>query len=170
MNPSILFENNGIFIAIGLILLLVFISMLWRKTAYPYTPRKTLLTEAEKHFFMSLKKALPGGEAIALKVRLGDIITCSDHDWAKGYGPRISAKHIDFVLYHPLTTNILLCIELDDSSHQRADRKRRDAFVDSALKAANVPLLRVRAANQYDTSDLQQNIKHHLEIHDGRTS
>jgi very-short-patch-repair endonuclease len=36
-----------------------------------------------------------------------------------------------------------LVIELDDASHERSDRKDRDEFLERALKAAGVPLLRV---------------------------
>jgi hypothetical protein len=48
----------------------------------------------------------------------------------------------------------LLAIELDDSSHNRADRKARDAFVDSALKAAGLPIIHVPASASYNAKKL----------------
>jgi hypothetical protein len=86
---------------------------------------------------------------LALKVRLADVIYCTDRTWSRGYGQRISQKHLDFVLYDTATTRILLAIELDDRSHEKAHRKARDEFVDRSLDAAGVPLLRVRAAATY---------------------
>lgn len=40
----------------------------------------------------------------------------------------------------------VLAIELDEKSHQRKDRKDRDAFVDQVFQAAALPLLHVPAA------------------------
>ena len=86
---------------------------------------------------------------LALKVRLADVIYCTDRTWSKGYRQRISQKHLDFVLYDTATKRILLAIELDDRSHEKAHRKARDEFVDRSLAAAGVPLLRIRAASMY---------------------
>jgi very-short-patch-repair endonuclease len=63
----------------------------------------------------------------------------------------IARHHLDFVLCDHRSTNIRLAIELDDRSHDLASRKRRDAFVDEALTAAGVRLLRFQAAARYDT-------------------
>lgn len=41
-------------------------------------------------------------------------------------------------------------MELDDSSHQRAKVKERDGFVDGALEAAGVRVVRVKWGRGYD--------------------
>jgi hypothetical protein len=41
-------------------------------------------------------------------------------------------------------------VELDDSSHQRAKVKERDGFVDGALEAAGVRVVRVKWGRGYD--------------------
>ncbi len=89
-----------------------------------------------------------------MQVRLADIINCSESDWQKGYGPKISAKHIDFVLFDKNTTKIRLCIELDDPSHDKPERKRRDVFVNKALESAGVPLLRILTADMHNEKDI----------------
>ena len=73
----------------------------------------------------------------------------------KGFWSKISQKHIDFVLVDASDTAIRLAIELDDRSHDRQDRRARDAFVDGALDVAGIPILRVPAAGEYDARTLR---------------
>jgi hypothetical protein len=47
---------------------------------------------------------------------------------------------------------------LDDRSHQRRERKARDAFLDQALRQAGVLLLRVRASGQYSSHSIRRYI------------
>ena len=48
----------------------------------------------------------------------------------------------------------LVGMELDDRSHQRADRKERDEFVNEVFKAAGLPLLHVPARRGYVVNEL----------------
>ncbi len=54
--------------------------------------------------------------------------------------------------------NVVLAIELDDRSHQRPDRVERDRFLNQALSAAGLPLLRVAVAEHYDADQLQAEV------------
>jgi hypothetical protein len=49
----------------------------------------------------------------------------------------------------------LVGLELDDSSHQRADRQTRDAFVDQVFAAAELPLVRIAPQRDYNTRELE---------------
>src|SRR6056297_3480856 len=107
---------------IPITVLALLILLFKKKEHFPYYARNTLLTKAEIKFYYALKSVTQNRYQIAPKVRLGDIITCDQASWYKGYGPKISAKNIDFVLYDEKTSNILCCIELDDSSHSQPKR------------------------------------------------
>lgn len=48
-----------------------------------------------------------------------------------------------------LTARTVAAIELDDRTHDQRDRRKRDVFVEQALDAANVVLIRFRAASAY---------------------
>lgn len=79
---------------------------------------------------------------------------------------KIDRKHFDFVLIDAETTRPLLAIELDDRTHDRPDRRRRDGFVEAACDAAGLPLLRVRArppGASYDVATLSAEIERLLE-------
>lgn len=151
-------EDNLYALTAGFLITLVFFAFvtILRKTKLPYYKQETLLTPTELRFYKAFAPLLNSNIGVAFKVRLGDIITCSDKDWARGYGPRISAKHVDFALYDKTTTKILGCIELDDSSHQRRDRKRRDKFFNSAFQISDVPLLRIEVRGAYNPKDLKK--------------
>ena len=64
---------------------------------------------------------------------------------------RISLKRVDFVLVDPLTLEPQAVIDLDDRSHEREDRVKRDAFVASVLKQVRIPV-----ASTYASPKLRQ--------------
>jgi hypothetical protein len=147
----------------ALIFIAVILLLFQRRTNnYPYFAREYLLTFAEQKFYRTLKTIAQDRYGIAFKVRLADIINCTDANWRKGFGPKISSKHIDFVLFDLKSTKIILCIELDDRSHRMPGRIARDAFVDRALNAAGVPLCRIAAARGYDMAMLEKEIAVHI--------
>ena len=134
----------------------------------PYVSRETLLTKGEAAFYHALRRALGDRYGISMKVRLCDVLTCSQEAWRQGYGNRIQSKHLDFVLTDHDSTQILAAIELDDRSHGRKRRKERDEFLDAAMSAARIPLIRVPAARRYDSPDLVARVVAAIEA--GRSS
>jgi len=58
---------------------------------------------------------------------------------------RVQSKHVDFVICDRATIRPLVAVELDDSSHARIGAGVPDEFVDAALTAATLPLVRVLA-------------------------
>jgi hypothetical protein len=71
---------------------------------------------------------------------------------------------LDFVLVDAATCAPRGVVELDDSSHNRADRRDRDAFVDDVLAATGIPILHVRWQRSYDTRALAEQIAGQLGI------
>ncbi len=152
-------------ISVGIIVALVVVAVrsLSRSTAtLPYFSKETLLSRGELAFYRHLRQAVPRGVSVSFKVRLSDLIGCSAQGWREGFGAKISQKHVDFVLVDSETTAILLAIELDDKTHLAADRRERDRFVDRALSAAGVPILRVPAAAEYDLREIKSAVNESL--------
>ncbi|QYY35163.1 DUF2726 domain-containing protein [Ruficoccus sp. ZRK36] len=107
--------------------------------------RHWLLTKHECVLFDLLTQCLPEGMHIHSKVRLADLIRLKKTQDRKAYGSmraRTDRKHVDFVITRG-SSEIAFAVELDDSSHQREDRKQRDQFVDSVFSAAGIPLIHV---------------------------
>lgn len=127
-----------------------------------YQRQGHLLTKSEQHFMRALDRAIGARYAIAPKVRIADVLSVggtrqeSRRFWAAFR--RISSKHVDFVICEPGSFRILAAIELDDSSHQRRDRRKRDRFVDRAFMQASLPLIRVPVSRGYSVDHLSQEV------------
>ncbi len=129
-----------------------------------------LLTPAERDFFAILRPITAAKHGLLAKVRVGDILTVPGQGSAQTTARnRINMKHADFVLCDPTTTRPLLIIELDDKSHEAQSRKDRDTFLDAAYKAANLPILHVRAARTYSPAQLETAINTALTTHAAAT-
>lgn len=125
----------------------------------PYARRPSLLSKAERSFFGVLLTAVGDDYIVFAKVRLADVLRVEKgrQDWRSWFN-RINAKHIDFVLCDPRNLAAKLAIELNDSSHGRADRRQRDDFVAKALGAAGVPHVFLPARRSYNPSELRAQI------------
>ncbi|MBL9122033.1 MAG: DUF2726 domain-containing protein [Planctomycetaceae bacterium] len=124
----------------------------------PYIKRGPLLSRGEMAFYRVLRKAIGRRFHIAFKVRLADLVTCSEQAWAAGFGHMIARHHIDFVLCDYRSMDVVAAIELDDRSHARNKRVSRDRFIDDALASAGIPLIRIRAAARYNATELCESI------------
>lgn len=127
----------------------------------PYEKRPKLVTPAELSFMKVLSLAMNDEVKIMAQVRLADIISVKkglDKSSRHTAFNRIKSKHIDFVLCDPDDYTIFCAIELDDKSHHRADRIKRDEFVTSAMKAANVTFHRFPAQASYSIDKIRETI------------
>ena len=131
-----------------------------KPSKYPaqYDKLPGLMTPAEKLFFTSLENAVAGQYRLFSKVRLADIIQVKGNPdrsaWQRAFNA-IQSKHVDFLACDPQNMSIQFVVELDDSSHQRQNRRDRDSFVDQALKTAQIPLFRFQAKGSYSVKEIQ---------------
>lgn len=92
---------------------------------------------------------------ILAKIRLADLIEINDDikgkEWWALFG-KIKSKHIDFAISDNM--RIVALIELDDYSHQRSDRQKRDEFVNNALSTAGYNVIRTYG----DTNVIKQTL------------
>jgi hypothetical protein len=151
-------------IAGGIIILLIILQVILRilrinrKIICPYKSAHSLLTTTELKFYNELESAIGNRYHICMKVRLEDIIQVSGKFSNKerwSHRGRIKSRHIDFILCNKKTLSVCYCIELDDKSHNRKDRKERDQFVDWALKGAGVSITHIKTAPTYSIPRLK---------------
>lgn len=117
-----------------------------------YQPRQ-LLTNHELKEYNKLKQyADARGWLICPKVRLWDLVEPKSGIRKKQtLINKISQKHVDFVLVDQ-RMNVIGILELDDISHDRADRKARDNFVRDVLEGAGFTMIQTRSITP-DTLD-----------------
>jgi hypothetical protein len=160
-----------IILAIGLLLLLVFLAiggMLLLKTVgsekkpdLPYVSRGGLLSPAERSFIGVLERAIEDEYRVMAKVRMADLIKTKS-----GLGPserqkafnKIQSKHLDFVLCCPDDFSVAGVVELDDSTHRKRRRRERDAFVDRALRSAGISVTRIPAQRSYSVGEVRERL------------
>lgn len=109
---------------------------------------KTLLTAKEQRFFTGLLQIIDRDSwLLCPQVRVADLATLSprikqrSRMWWKLFS-MASQWHCDVVVIESSTFEIVAAIELDDASHQKKHRIRRDILLEEILKQAGIPLLR----------------------------
>jgi len=147
----------------AVVLLVAFFSL--RSSPYPYERRGVMLGPAEINFFRTLQSAVREDWIILSMVRLTDVIkvrpkTRQHQIWQS----RIFGKHLDFVICDYETMEVKLAIELEDPLQRRTEKSARNRFVNTALTAAGLPLLRVKVEEKYETSAVRKDIEDALGI------
>jgi len=127
----------------------------------PFHVRDDFLSPAECSFYHLLQSAAGDWAVVCPKVSLADLFFARTGDYGTNtsYRNRIARKHVDFLLCDPRSMKPLLGIELDDASHNRADRQERDGFVDQVFAAAGLPLHRQRVRRAYDLHALRASLR-----------
>ena len=143
---------NYIYIQIAFSFIILILLLMLAKALlahrYPYQA-KPILTRREYQFYLMLRReADMRGLLICPKVGLKDLIAVTTKNNYMKYFRPIASKHIDFVVCDP-ALRVLFAIELDDSSHDTKQARRRDRFKNRAFRAAGIPLKRVREYNEY---------------------
>jgi len=117
-----------------------------------------LLTKNELKFYRILKQVTNKlGYSLFCQVALYEIVKSKDY---KDFN-KIKSKSIDFVITQE-NCKILLCIELDDASHETAKRIERDNFINRLFKDLGIKLLRIPTQNFYNMEELENKIKESL--------
>ncbi|MEZ5592446.1 MAG: DUF2726 domain-containing protein [Gammaproteobacteria bacterium] len=155
----------GAVVLLALVLLIILIIsgvMRGRRRRYPYQALPSLFSAAELRFLRALEKAVDKRVRIYAKVRIADVVRVSPKvDRSRFFRAfnAIACKHLDYVLCEAESCAILAAIELDDRSHDRPDRRKRDAFVDAVMQAAGIPLLHIPARARYDVRELKATLQ-----------
>lgn len=161
-----LFDNPipiAILVAVAVVVFLI-LTTRGRKPKFPFET-KPVLTEAELAFHRALAECVPPDTILLSKVRLADFlqVTTRGDEFMRYFG-KISQKHSDFLLVDAATSEPVLSIELDDSSHRRSKRTAEsDEFKNRVYEAAGLAILRVPARRTYDKRDLRGEIVAALE-------
>ncbi len=106
---------------------------------WPFYAKKPL-SVPEQVLYFRLCQALPEFVILA-QVGLSRILGVKKGNNLGEWLNRINRMSIDFVICAK-DSSIVAVIELDDSSHERADRQRADARKDKALSSAGIRLIR----------------------------
>ncbi|MGX9334376.1 DUF2726 domain-containing protein (plasmid) [Klebsiella grimontii] len=110
----------------------------------------SLMTPREQHFYRALLKHTDRKRwLLCPQVRVADIVSLAPHirprsrTWWQLF--RMASQwHCDVVVVDIRTFAIVAAVELDDASHLKKHRVRRDILLEEVLRQAGIPLLRDR--------------------------
>lgn len=123
-----------------------------------YVLRPLLFTPAERKFYNALSAAVASDQIVFGKVRVADILQpnseASRSQWQSAFN-RISSKHFDYVICDRATLSIQTVVELQDKSHAKSNRIKRDQFLRKACQSAGLPLIEFKAKADYATDEIR---------------
>lgn len=122
--------------------------------APPYRLSTQIFSPAEENFYRILKQMVGEKLLVFPKMALKEFLLVTDQSNFQSHFNRIDRKHVDFLLCDPDTLQPVFAIELDDSSHRKAERGQRDIFVETTFAKAGLPLVRVPVRASYSTQEL----------------
>jgi len=123
-----------------------------------YNLKENPMSPAEENFFFILKQIVDGKYTIQTQVQLSSIVKPKDSNaHYTNYSDlnKIIKKSVDFVLYDKRYKPVLV-IELDDSSHFKWDRIKRDEFVNAVMKDVGLRIIHIRAPYSYSPKYLSE--------------
>lgn len=129
-----------------------------------YRSRGALMSRPELDAYQWLTRTFPR-HIICPKVRLADLLRVDPAAFSQANDrtaafSAISQKHVDFVIADQ-TGLPLAVVEVDDSSHNRSDRRQRDVFVNEAFFEANILMVRTKPF-RLSTNRVLQNLAKQL--------
>ena len=132
-----------------------------------YKPRASIMTPTEIKYYDNLCDALDGaGLEVSVwpQVNVSAIIEAKSSDSkekARAFN-RICRKSVDYVIANKETQETLVCIELDDYTHNWNSRQERDDFINAAFDDVGIPLFRIKVERHYDFYEIISTVKRML--------
>lgn len=123
-----------------------------------YIKKDYIMTEQEYKFYRLLKNYTSKNNLnLFAQVSLYAIVNSKNYsDFNK-----IKSKSIDFVITD-VNCKIKLCIELDDYTHIKENRQKRDNFIDKLFEELEIKMLRIPVQNYYNMTDIERKITESL--------
>jgi very-short-patch-repair endonuclease len=130
---------------------------------FPYKAKPYFFSNAEASFYHFLRQMAGADVIIFPHVSLRDLVSVTESQEYYKYNNKIDRKQVDFLLVESKTLRPRLVIELDDKTHNRADRIQRDEFVEKVLEVANIPIVRIPVQPTYDAKEIAKIFKSAIE-------
>lgn len=123
---------------------------------------KPVMTKAEIIFYQRVVRAVTniGGIDVFPQVAMGAVLEVKnsvDKNQRRAVRNRFDRKIMDFVIVDA-ETNVLLIIELDDSTHDMTRDKARDRITESA----GYPTMRIRGKEARSDEEVERQIRNYL--------
>jgi len=156
-----LLDLVAILAVVVVVAVVVLVLLLRRAAAHPYEAAGTLLAPGERVLFDALRQALGPEYAVFPKVRLADLLSLRRGLTRKQRAhalEEVAARPVAFVVCDPDSYAIRAVIELEDPTYRRRSRHAPPPFLDTALAAARIPLVRLPPQESYPAGELRDRV------------
>lgn len=121
--------------------------------------KEYIMTKTELTFYRNLKTITDKLQlTIFPQIDLERIIRVYNNE--NSYRNRIKSRSIDFTIVNNYDFKIICCIELDDYTHNRSDRQKRDLFINELFQNVGLKLYRIKVSNYYNMEEIEKYIKY----------
>ncbi len=136
-----------------------------KKSTYHYFAKNYIMTQRESEFFKQLNEMLGSKWYIIPQVHLSALLNhkVKGQNWNAAF-KHINGKSVDYVLLSKETMKPVCAIELDDSTHDRADRTERDMEVERIFASAKIPLARLRKPEEMSRQEIVNAIAQAIKV------
>lgn len=131
---------------------------------FPIVLRDGLFSKREYAFYRVLRRSCgKKGLKVCPKVRLADILDVKTNDLEENrvWFRTIAQLHVDFLILGK-NDRFLFCVELDDSTHDNAEVRKKDFFKDRCFDKTAVGLFRCREILSDD--DMDKWVDEHIKL------
>lgn len=119
--------------------------------SFPYV-KKSVMSPTELKLYCLLASAFPN-HLVFTQVQLSQVVQAPSPADRFKWNNRINRMSLDFVVCE-MSSNPICVIELDDKTHLRESAKVRDEKKDKALKAAGIPITRIKVEDMPTAAQL----------------
>lgn len=115
-----------------------------KKSQYKYYAKSYVMTSRENECFKILNEIFSSKWFVVPQVHLSALLDyrVKGQNWNAAFR-HINGKSVDFVLIGKESFKVICAIELDDSTHNKPERKERDVEIERIFNQARIPLARI---------------------------
>lgn len=115
-----------------------------KKSQYKYYAKSYVMTSRENECFKILNEVFSSKWFVIPQVHLSALLDyrVKGQNWNAAFR-HINGKSVDFVLIGKESFKVICAIELDDSTHNKPERKERDVEIERIFNQARIPLARI---------------------------
>lgn len=124
---------------------------------YHYRAKRAIMTPKEEFTFRRLVETFERKFYVIPQVHLATLLDfeITGQNWYGAF-QHINRKSVDYVLLNKETLRPVCAVELDDYTHERKDRQKRDIEVERIFKEANIPLVRLKSVKDLSNREIVQ--------------
>ena len=126
-----------------------------KKSQYKYYAKSYVMTSRENECFKILNEIFSSKWFVVPQVHLSALLDyrVKGQNWNAAFR-HINGKSVDFVLIGKESYKVICAIELDDSTHNKPERKERDVEIERIFNQARIPLARISKFESMTKPDL----------------